>query len=260
MLRPNVLAFSVTAEIRLEDEKGLSSDRLVQKSLVIPQIRCKQAKTMPYIRGRVISISTSGSDESIDIMKRIHLQFNSERFAWHYGWTSHKCYNSKPHVVDVMVLVERDERENRLFLAASYSSPGFRILSTKNVKLTRVAEEALAVSTGGVLEAESGVASSADIAGSQQQESSQTAVNEEIIKKDLNAHEPLECEDSHGDGVLQAAKEGEISLSLLSVADSLDVHAMGRNTQTAVYAQEHAEADEESTLATQCRIGSCCEI
>ena len=124
---------SVPAEIRCADEKGLSHERLVQKSLILPQIRTRKAKTMPYLNGRVLDISTVSIPGSI-LLKRISLEFNSECIAWHYGWTSHKFSSNKEHVIDVMVLVERDMSENRLFVAASYLSPSFRITSTKKSK------------------------------------------------------------------------------------------------------------------------------
>ena len=88
---------------------------------------------MPYLNGRVMDISTVTMPGS-NLVKRISLEFNSECIAWHYGWTSHKFSSNKEHVIDVMVLVERDMSENRLFVAASYLSPSFRITSTKKSK------------------------------------------------------------------------------------------------------------------------------
>lgn len=225
---------------------------------------------MPYIKGRVVSISSSGSNASMDLLKRIHLQFNAERMAWHYSWVSHKHVNSKLHVVDVMVLVERDESENRLFVAASFLSPGFTILSTKNVKLTRLAEEAVAVAAA----APPPVVEESEIEINDQQPPMSlpqvsSSSSEEQRENSQDSREELLLTDHSRTDIHESAAttkpssipddDGGMSLSLLSMAESFtsyrDPIMLARECTP-----EKINSDEDFTLASACRAGSLFEI
>jgi len=123
------------AELRCKDEAGLSAGRYVSKRDVMSNLRSRTEKFKPYIKGQCTSVKTTESDGITT--KLISLEFNSEHNAWHYGWTSHKYSNSKSHVIDVMVLVQRSAVDERFFIAASFLSPEFTIVSTKRGRATK---------------------------------------------------------------------------------------------------------------------------
>lgn len=116
------------AEIKCASE--LAEERIISKVEIDSRIRTKEAKCNPYLRGNVVSVETSISEEMHQI-KKVNVSFNLEHKAWHYGWISHKCSSDTSHVVDVLVLVENDTMVDYFFLAASFHSPEFIIMSTK---------------------------------------------------------------------------------------------------------------------------------
>lgn len=123
------------AELRCKDDAGLSAVRYVPKHEVMSNLRTKTEKFKPYIKGECVGVETIPGDGFT--RKKISLEFNAEHNAWHYGWISHKYSNSKSHVIDVMVLVERAAIDDRFFIAASFLPPEFTIVSTKRGRATK---------------------------------------------------------------------------------------------------------------------------
>mmetsp|Transcript_21948 Transcript_21948/g.37033 ORF Transcript_21948/g.37033 Transcript_21948/m.37033 type:complete len:334 (-) Transcript_21948:535-1536(-) len=147
------------AEMRESSIPGLSSERFVARQDVDGQIRSKHDKCKGLIEGkptriRSISVGSMGSVESphasnqrqetvtlstpstssatTTITKVIDLEFNSQCQSWHYGWQSHKYKKVTKHCVDVLVLVENGTEG--YYVAASFISPEFEIVSTKTVQ------------------------------------------------------------------------------------------------------------------------------
>ncbi len=118
------------AEIRCKVDEGLSSTWSVSKEYVSSQLRSKARKGNPYITGRCVSIETL-SNHDILCAKKITIEFNSEKNAWHYGWVSHKHSNLTSHVVDISVLVENRRSPDTLFVAGAFVSPEFTVTCTK---------------------------------------------------------------------------------------------------------------------------------
>jgi hypothetical protein len=116
------------AEIRTRDAPAAELG-LIEKDFVTSQIRTKDHKNKPYIRGRVIDIQTVHDPNFC--WKHITVMFNSEHGAWHYGWVSHKHSSNTPHVVDILVMFDSPALPTHYFLAGSYISPEFRITCTK---------------------------------------------------------------------------------------------------------------------------------
>ena len=137
------------AEIRCSAVDGLSSRRYVLKSEVwtlytcrlyltyslwqiLDKIRVKNEHHKPYILGKCVMIKTTDCPGNIVglMIKEITLEFNSDCNAWNYEWTSHR-YADKTHVIDVMALVEHKHDSSMFFLAGSYLSTCFTVVSTK---------------------------------------------------------------------------------------------------------------------------------
>lgn len=117
------------AELKCSSES--SQERSISKSEMSSLLRTKEAKCNPYIKGSIISIETTLTD-AMKQLKKIDLTFNQDHKAWHYGWISHKCSSERSHVVEVIVLVENGLIPDYYFLAASFRSPDFVIMSTKS--------------------------------------------------------------------------------------------------------------------------------
>ena len=124
------------AEIKCKDARGFSSDIYVSKHSILSQIRSKAKKCNPYIAGRCVSIETCFED-GVMFAKKITIEFNSDRHAWHYGWVSHKNTRFKSHVLEITVLVERNQSKDTYFVAASFESPEFTVSCTKGKQLSR---------------------------------------------------------------------------------------------------------------------------
>ena len=85
-----------------------------------------------------MDIKTNVSPTQPHVMtKDITLEFNSDCNAWHYGWTSHRYSRDKTHVIDVMTLVEPKHDSDRYFLAGSFLSTSFTVVSTKRSRVER---------------------------------------------------------------------------------------------------------------------------
>lgn len=103
----------------------------------MPHIRSKSEKYKPFIKGECIDIQTTTSSDGKSISKQITLEFNSEHNAWHYGWMSHRYSSDKTHVIDVMILVEPKHDNDCFFLAGSFLSTAFTVVSTKRSRAER---------------------------------------------------------------------------------------------------------------------------
>lgn len=119
------------AEMRESSIPGLSSVRFVSRHEIESQIRTRPEKFKSLIEGQAKDVK-SVNCTSNSATKVIDLEFNSQCQAWHYGWQSHKYKKDTKHCIDVLVLVENGN--DGYFVAASFMSPEFEIVSTKTVQ------------------------------------------------------------------------------------------------------------------------------
>jgi hypothetical protein len=122
------------SEMKCSTELG--QDRIFSKEMVLSKIRTQNKKCEPYIRGTFLGVETTYADECCQL-KRVDLVFNEDHSAWHYGWKSHRRMSERSHVLDVMVLVENESKDDEYFLAGSFPSPNFVITSTKSGRQRR---------------------------------------------------------------------------------------------------------------------------
>jgi len=118
------------AEFRESLIPGLSSVRFINRQELENQLRTRTEKFKVLIEGYSNEIVTQ-EDRGV-VTKTINLEFNESCQAWHYGWQSHKYKNDTKHCVDIVVLVENGS--DSYFIAASFVSPLFEIVSTKSVQ------------------------------------------------------------------------------------------------------------------------------
>lgn len=118
----------VVAEFRPFDRLGLSSKVAVPKTELLSALRTPissgyTAESDNYYLGE-ISVTTQTPKNMT-----LHICFNRECNAWHYGWKSNKWVQGMTHVLDTVILEDTGGAD--LIVIASFLSNEFLITSTK---------------------------------------------------------------------------------------------------------------------------------
>ena len=126
------------AELRPALTRGLSSHSKISKKDLLEEIRTTENPQRTYSLGDVRFAANSSAVTSLQELqppvlspgeKCVHIEFNREHMAWHYGWKSNKWHQDVTHLMDVVLL--EDKGEDDLFIVASFLSNEFAIASTK---------------------------------------------------------------------------------------------------------------------------------
>jgi hypothetical protein len=136
-------AILAVAEFRPSHTPGLSSLDSIKKSDLLNAIRTPENPQGMYSLGEILpdtststspahassSASSEGKGKPPPLLSCVHIEFNRDLGAWHYGWRSSKWHMDVPHVMDVVLL--EDTGGNDLSITASFLSNEFAIVSTK---------------------------------------------------------------------------------------------------------------------------------